>query len=101
MELGHSYSTPLHAASLLTSEEELAELHTSEQQSLTFALLATVCTQNTKDSIDAGLSLHEGGAGRFERSEVSVLRAFRSSSDDDRLLLGRNLGNCVKDDIHR
>ena len=55
MELGHSCSTPLHAASLSTPDEKLAELHTSEQQSLTFALLATVCTQNTKDSIDARL----------------------------------------------
>ena len=48
-----------------------------------------------------GLSLHEGGVDRFERSQVSVLRAFRSSSDDDRLLLGRNLDNCVKFAIHQ
>ena len=35
--------------------EELADLLTSEQQSSTFALLATVCTHSTKDAINANL----------------------------------------------
>ena len=45
----------LAAASLLTSEEKLSEMRTPEQQPSKFALWATVCAQNTKDSIDARL----------------------------------------------
>ena len=70
-----------HAASPLTFIEELADLLAPEQQPLTFALLTTVCTQNTKDAIDRRL---DTGAGAAIRNWCKKLHHWRECRDHSR-----------------